>query len=484
MPKSISLQTYTKFKGLNTNANQYTIAEDELFIARNVQYTTQGTIQRRPGMERLGGGGSGLSTLAGSTSLRMLCRQRTGATDRFFLTTGAKLYVCDKVGANMFEVLQGGASIANVSWGFQGFNGNAYFVRTTGAIIGVAPGVTAANLGGNIQGTTSVVFKDRQFIANASAAIPLDSRLYYSQILDNSAGTGFPASNFIDVSPGDGQFISALMVFNDQLVIFKNKSTWVLSADGSPSAWTLRQLHPYIGCVGRGTPWVIEGMLFFLSEEGVFRTDGVTFDEISKPIRNTLQGLTWDVATVLATDGAYFDNKYLFHLKSTNDSYVYDTITEGWSQWDYADGKLIDGFCVTTDTTYNYLHAGTITNNCLWRIGAPSIYTDDGDSYIAVIRFKGNDFGSPVEYKRHVYTDLDVAGNLNTYFLDHIMDRDITFFPASASVPGNSRNLTRFAGVGRFRHLITTLTVTGTNEFEIFGITFGLQLSPGAVDAH
>ncbi len=488
MARPYRLVTMSEFGTLNTVSDGSTIADNEFTIAKNINITPAKTIKKRLGLERLNGvGGTSIGSVIGAlSSIRLLCRQKTGATDRFFFTDNAKTWVCDTSANNTIEVLVGGAAVANVTWAQQGFNGNVYLLRSTGAIISVAPGVTAGVAVGNVQGTVYTFFKDRQFISNTGAAVPLDSRLTYSQILDNSAATGFPGTNFIDVSPGDGQYISALAVYNDQLVIFKNKSTYVLSADGSPSTWTLRQLHANIGCVGRGTPIVIEGLLYFLSEEGVFRTDGVTFDEISKPIAATIGNLVWNAPTSNTVDAAYWDNKYLFYYPTTNDAYVFDTNNEVWTQWSFTFPARLRGMVVATDLANNYLYAGSEQDNTLWRIGSPTVYTDNSLEYEVRFRLKRTDYGKPVEFKRHFFTDVEMVTKFGTDVdlqISYLVDQN---YPLLTSIrttsPDLAREMMRFSGVGQHRFQEKTFISTGTGDIEIFSITDAIQLREGTHD--
>lgn len=128
-----------------------------------------------------------------------------------------------------------------------------------------------------------VMFQNYCFVANTSAN---PSRLFWSSILDPST---WPASNFVDVRPSDGQPIVGIFVDAYSLVIVKTSSVWVLSGntfDPSNPTYTLFQVPTpddfYVTSIGSlqkfNGNWILLGSNGFYkySSGGVVRIDDLS----------------------------------------------------------------------------------------------------------------------------------------------------------------------------------------------------------------
>jgi hypothetical protein len=135
-----------------------------------------------------------------------------------------------------------------------------------------------------------VAFHKSRLWVGGSSATP--SRLQYSAVGDLFTWT---ATNFIDVSLDDGEYIEDIVPFEDSLVIAKQTSLWILTGSG-PDTFVLKRLPvggaapgrtlmptPY-GCIvtGRKHVWLIGG--------------DNTVSLISRPISNSY-GMTGNFMT-------------------------------------------------------------------------------------------------------------------------------------------------------------------------------------------
>lgn len=94
-----------------------------------------------------------------------------------------------------------------------------------------------------------------------------------------------PALNFIDISPDDGDMITGLASFFDQLIIFKRNSIYVLSGnDELDFAVQKAQSDSRIGAVSNRSIAVIDNAVLFLSERGVYAFDGLRTTYLSELI--------------------------------------------------------------------------------------------------------------------------------------------------------------------------------------------------------
>ena len=100
--------------------------------------------------------------------------------------------------------------------------------------------------------------------------------------------SGFPEMlssgfQFVDVSSGDGEEITALAQLDDSLLIFKPSSIWQVStlADGTP---VLTPVAEGVGCVAPQSVSVARGRAVFVGAAGVYEYDGGSV----RPITNEL----------------------------------------------------------------------------------------------------------------------------------------------------------------------------------------------------
>ena len=145
------------------------------------------------------------------------------------------------------------------------------------------------------------------------------SRLIWSASLDAET---WPAANFVDVSPNDGDIIRGLFSYNDVLYIFKDTSIWYLVGevfDPSNPTYALRKItNPNnIGTFHGRSIKAFKGNLLFCGQDGIYALEGVstitnisrnkidtTFKTFLNPQNSARSGT---FASVVAE---VFDNKY------------------------------------------------------------------------------------------------------------------------------------------------------------------------------
>lgn len=192
------------------------------------------------------------------------------------------------------SVLFGGSNFANNLGSFgtasQDFGvgvsyGVTLYVGTGNGLIatdGNSAGATAY-VAGAPGGTAVELHQNRIFVGGYKVTLANMARLYFSNPGDASA-TGWVGSNFIDIEPGAGEVITALLSLGDRLIIFKAASIYILYTNGSPSNWILRKLTDKIGCSGPQALKAFQGKIYFLDRAGVFVTDGVSVQKLSDSI--------------------------------------------------------------------------------------------------------------------------------------------------------------------------------------------------------
>lgn len=95
----------------------------------------------------------------------------------------------------------------------------------------------------------------------------------------------WPILNSIPVGLDDGDVITALVSFFDQLVVYKRKSIYVVSGDENINFVLQKsQTDDRIGALNNRTPAVIGNKVYFISERGIYSFDGLRINYESAKI--------------------------------------------------------------------------------------------------------------------------------------------------------------------------------------------------------
>ena len=234
------------------------------------------------------------------------------------------------------------------------------------------------------------VYKDSLFVFGDPSA---PSRLYYSgggdKINDFSASNG---GGFIDISRNDGQQGTALRLFKNNLIVFKEESIYQFSftTSGAPS---VTQITASVGCVAPRSVVAVENDLLFASRRGVFSIGneaGFAFDvlrtnELSAKVRTLFQSIESTrlskICAVYATKNnvnialfAYTDSG-----SSTNSkALIYDRERGAWYRWTNIQANCWTNFVDSSGD----LHV---------------LYGDDNSGYVKEILSGSDDFGTAIQ---------------------------------------------------------------------------------------
>lgn len=131
---------------------------------------------------------------------------------------------------------------------------------------------------------TMEVFKSRAFYASAGE----QGVLYYSNL---DSPEGVPVENSIPIRKEDGEKIVALAVVGvpyeashliGSLAIIKESSLWVLDGEGTvQEPWILNNVSEVVGTIASYSVVKYQGLVFFLSNRGVWSFDGRNLQKLS-----------------------------------------------------------------------------------------------------------------------------------------------------------------------------------------------------------
>jgi len=183
-----------------------------------------------------------------------------------------------------------------------------------------------------------------------------------------------PGTNTVtyDIQKGDGDYINGIVPRNDGLVIFKRWSIHILLGN-KPTNFTVRIIHPDIGCVNPDTIAIIENVIFFESLDGIYC---VTPDNRVMKISDNIQP-TFDAMqskTTKPVSGTY-KNQYWMSYYNTGSTANNRALVLAYRLPAWVDYTGIQADCYFYDKTSDIFMAGSPTAGIVYVLNTGT--TDD-----------------------------------------------------------------------------------------------------------
>lgn len=294
------------------------------------------------------------------------------------------------------------------------YDDKAWIVATPGSVNpgGYISGTTWTSVPAIPKGGSAVVHKERLYIVPGPSITGSNSTVVkFSAAADF---TSWPAINAIFINKGDGQKLIDVLVYNDNLLLFKEDSTYVLAFDSSPSDAISRKINPTIGVSSKDCVVAYENQLYVLHENNVYEVVNYDFAKINSKVPLMYDGVApsggWSDPQFLTLLGDRLIVKYYAKL------FVFGLKTKIWTRWDTSTigGRYI-GPAVAVPIkdeanavpTYQMSSAAASSN-------AFYVFRDVIDSFNAEtincsLKTKNYDFGVPHRYKRLFWWGADIT---------------------------------------------------------------------------
>lgn len=323
-----------QFAGMNRDADRSAIDDAEADFIMNWDLNPKNYLERRPGIEQVGA-----NTYASVQTTPLIHYKQGSTIDRIIFKAGSELYYTDSDFTSDTK-FSGAVNCTNCQWAVQ-YAGEVYFIFSNAAHYKY-DGTTFSQETGTPHGTHAVVHKDRLFQIHTTATTTgNEAKVFYSDVGDFT-GPGM-SGNTIDVRSGDGDWLTKIVVYNDNLILFKTKSIWILYVEAAdPADWELKSINGSLGAICRDSTLVYENLIYFQSLTGVYRTDGTTFEEISAPLRHDFIGRDIDQGESLKDCMTVMDKKLILHRDPGTTglsaiTWVFHLEIEGWTIYTYGD---------------------------------------------------------------------------------------------------------------------------------------------------
>lgn len=478
--------TFHRWKGLNLRETANAISDTELTDVVNFNLTDGGELVKRTGFTTKHAG----ATL-GAFPVKMLGFFNTTAVQQFIARAGTNLYQSSDT---ITWTLIAGGPWGNIEHGVQ-YTDKFYMVRRDSTIV-QWDGTTATAIAGTPSGSFCRVFKDRLFVVNSYGTGAASSRVYFSEPFDFTA-TGWPATNYIGVNEGDGDFLVALVNVQDYLIVFKTGGMWIVYIQGAfaNGAWILRPFNSEVGCISKSTIVLYEGLLFFLSSRGVYQTDGNTVKSISNSIQPVFDNFIISTTSINQSSAFIWKDKYVMVMESfpnaatwaswstqtwsslvftpwlgaTYTWLAYHIRQKGWTKYSPATGFDPHVFVtVNLSSLLRGVYGGARSlNGKVFKFGN-TVYQDDTTSYTVLAETKETDFGSPTERKRGKWIGLDTRST-GVFTLQHVVDGNAQTALSVTATPSQQEQ--KLAGPGYFRSWRAKFSATHANQVALYGMS-------------
>lgn len=256
------------------------------------------------------------------------------------------------------------------------------------------------------EGGSIVLYKNRLFIAPGNLATSLGSRIRFSSVTDP---TSWPVNNFIDVNPGDGQNITNMALYFNNLLIFKNDSTHTYAYEASPETGIINRLSATIGASDKNCVAAHESYMYVYHEGNVYELVNSTFTRINTKVPFTIDGnpaaRTIDIAISVFNDRLivrHFDRLYVFNLK-----------TRAWARWVSAHEPAMFFLRPGQATVFNVPTAVAVNNTNGRTLLLEDRFASNTETIDCSFITKNYDFGISSNFKRLYWWGADVIAQGN-----------------------------------------------------------------------
>lgn len=397
--------------GMNTASDSTTVADSELVDCINFELDLDGSLVQRPALKEITDLGTNHElTAIGSSMINGSALVYFSGTDGLYRSSGGALTL-------ILANLQSKVALV--------YRNLVYVVATNGSAVngGYYNPATDAWTSQPLmpRGESAIFYKSRMFIAGSSSN---PSRLQFSDIIVADAFT-WTATNIIDVSPGDGQRLVDIVVYNDNLMLFKEDSTYVFAYDLQISDAVLRQVNPSIGASTRYCVASYENSVFVFHEGRVYEISNYNFSHI-----NIKVPFVYDSAT--PGGSLRYDTIFMslvgdrLIVRYYNRIYVYGLKTKTWSRWESKSAYLhnfgpIVGLPkdISTDGNIPVFFCGSSINSVskIFRLadGYDSIYKEEDNTGLITIEStaltKNYDMSDAQHFKKLMWWGADLLTN-------------------------------------------------------------------------
>ena len=262
-----------------------------------------------------------------------------------------------------------------------------------------------------VKGTSCSIYKERLFIGGSTTN---PNRIFFSNPAD--FGTWQLSVNFFDVRSGDGQNVVLVYTFQDSVIVFKNRSTYVFSYDSNPSRGQVRLISGAVGITNKYCCVEYESALYIHYESNLYQLNNWNFTVVNLKVPFEYS-IMYDIVTYGATNyptlSILSDRLVIHHYDII---YVFNLRMGVWTKWSVALNRNFNYFLEVPRNTldeperyYGGCRAVSVSDPVKalyeWRPTFDTVRSENMSHYVIT---KTYDFNVSYTFKRLFWWGADV----------------------------------------------------------------------------
>jgi hypothetical protein len=417
--RSVSLKQFSG--GLNNYWDQSSIQDNELASLINMELTTTGALTSRPPIWVEKNGSTPIVTPVAGQSMDILGTYTTAAGDRYLvIVTTAKTWIYNLSTKAFTQVATFRASdctqydnklvlcCTTQRGGY--WEAGVWTASTTMPFLGGIELFQNRLFGYGVQGTGTANTLYWSDITTFGPSGQLTSIWSWT----DSTGNYF----YVEIGTGDGQWITAMEQGYNDIVLFRNKSTYRYSYGDDPAFGTMQAMQQDIGAESKHSVVKFENAHFVFTGGILYKYQNWLYYPLNaqRVKMETYGSFTSRFQHAVSVIGR---RCFVWHNGAT---YSYNLDTETWSEWETTTNAayFIEAprKSEETEETRYYGISGNAavvpgaSDFALWRIEDKAVSSNGSESFKCTIQSKIYDFDSPVEWKRLFFWGADVQSAL------------------------------------------------------------------------
>lgn len=391
--------------GLNTASDATSVADEELVDCINFELDLDGSLVSRPPITR------GPAASQSGSALRLL---------GYFTTPSGNYYLLASNATATYYYANGTWTTVTTSFGAQAmcqYMDRAWLIAgptdtNPGGYWTPSGGFTA--VAAIPKGTSIISHKERLWVTPGKTAATNGSRMSFSNIRN---GEVWGAADFLDVSPGDGQNVVDIVVYNNDILVFKNDSTYRFAYDSSPARGQVNKISSTTGVSDVHCIVAYENTLYVYHEGSVFEVVNYNFTKINNKVPFTVDNKVARTFSYPVSMSLFGTRIIIRHFDRV---YVFDIRLQTWTRWD---STWIHSWWIEepknnliTDTRVAFAASAVQDDVYIYRIEDGFIATNT-EIMACYFRTKNYDYSVSHQFKRLFWWGADVIaqGDVHSY---------------------------------------------------------------------
>lgn len=299
------------------------------------------------------------------------------------------------------------------------------------------------------------------------------TRVVYS---DPGAPEVVDPQNFIDVDIGDK--VTALRKFFSSLMIWKFKSTFVLTGTG-PDTFVLTQASDNYGCISKNACVVWNQVCWFLDAKGIIEFNGANAQCVSNKVEDVFNRMNVPVAATTAV---------MVHVKDRNEVWtaipidgatdnniivIFDYLANAWTTRTIVPGTMTAMNTLTLGPNKTSVYYG-LTSGSIGTFGS-SFTGDNGAAFTCVIKscFMEDLGNSVTKVFRRLFTDATVpAGQTQVVAINFYADKNtVPYYSTTMALSSAFQNRIDFGIPAKSIAVEFIYSLSGASFFQLNGFT-------------